>query len=305
MATKKLPPAPSPCRIVGKADGCVLGLTESSGRLVTSMMGHFRGGVITPQVSVWDSTSGALIGRFGSGGGSVCWQGALSPDASLLAAGFGDCTFRVWDVATGAEILSEKLGGIVASVSWSDDGRYVYTGNCGDHTLRLWDVSARSLAAKYKQPRSITWFTAMSGDALTAASANADKAVYIWDPHTGANKATLRGHAGKLLALAFSRDGRLLASASQDKTARVWEPSTQREVATLAGHKKAVTAVCFTDDCGVVTASLDGTVRLWRGPELDEVRAWNLGETSANGVASRGGEVFAGCTDGLVRAFEV
>ena len=301
--TKKRPPADPP-RDVCAVGAYVLGLTAiPAGRLVASTMASSGGGTCGDQVTLWDAATGAPLGRFGTGNGGVCWQAALSPDGRHVAAGFGDCTFRVWDPRTGEERLREKLGGIAASVSWSDDGRLVFAGNCGDHTVRLWDVTSGAVVAQRKAPRAITWFTAMAGDARRAASGNADKLVHLWDPRAPAVVAALAGHSGKILGPAFSRDGARLVSASQDKTARVWDVADERCVATLAGHTKPVIGVCFTGDGAAVTASADGTVRVWRGPGYADVRVFHLGDTSADCVAAIGGEVFVGCRDGVVRAF--
>jgi WD40 repeat protein len=53
---------------------------------------------------------------------------------------------------------------------------------------------------------------AYSPDGQTVASARWDKTVRLWNPATGALRATLRGHNEKVLAVTFSPDGRTLAS---------------------------------------------------------------------------------------------
>jgi WD40 repeat protein len=47
--------------------------------------------------------------------------------------------------------------------------------------------------------------------------------VRLWDPFTGEEVLTLRGHLGKVGRLAFTRDGWRLVSLGDDGTARVWD----------------------------------------------------------------------------------
>jgi WD40 repeat protein len=60
--------------------------------------------------------------------------------------------------------------------------------------------------------------------------------VRLWDPESGREILTLRGHHDRVHAAAFSPDGTKLASASADGEIRIWEtdattvPSAAKEL---------------------------------------------------------------------------
>jgi WD40 repeat protein len=52
-------------------------------------------------------------------------------------------------------------------------------------------------------------------------------------------------------------------TASDDKIARVWNAVNGKELLTLAGHEGPVATAVFSPDGNILTASEDGTARLW------------------------------------------
>jgi WD40 repeat protein len=103
-------------------------------------------------------------------------------------------------------------------------------------------------------------------DGERIAGAMGDRTVRVWDSQ-GHSIAVLRGHTDLVMDVAFSPDGTQLASVSYDKTIRIWELATGRH-RVLRGHAHAVDRVIWRSPKEVVTASYDGTMRVWPVPEL-------------------------------------
>jgi hypothetical protein len=66
---------------------------------------------------------------------------AFSPDGQRIVTGSEDNTAKVWDAASGSELLTLKGHGIgVWSVAFSPDGQRIVTGS-GDQTAKVWDAA--------------------------------------------------------------------------------------------------------------------------------------------------------------------
>jgi len=105
----------------------------------------------------------------------------------------------------------------------------------------------------------------VSADGERIAGAMGDRTVRVWDAQ-GRSIAVLRGHTDLVMDVAFSADGTQLASVSYDRTIRIWELATGRH-RVLRGHLHAVDRVAWRSRKEVVTASYDGTIRMWPVPD--------------------------------------
>jgi WD40 repeat protein len=106
---------------------------------------------------------------------------------------------------------------------------------------------------------------AYSPDGKRLATSGWDSTVKVWDPATGKEVLTLKGHKDYVRTVCFSPDGKRLASASGDKTVRVWDAATGKQLLTLEGHSAAMWGVAFSlHGKRLAWASFDKTVKVWR-----------------------------------------
>ncbi len=181
---------------------------------------------------------------------------SFSPDSQRLASGGLDRTVRLWDVASGNELLA--LTGHTAevfSVSFSPDGQQLASGAI-DQSVRLWDSKTghelRVLSGHQGGVRSASF--SPNGELL--ATSGLDSTVRLWRMGTSYGKPLASGHLGGVKAVNFSPDGKTLVSAGHDHQVRLWDLRT--------GEPSEVNAMVFSPDGKqAATGSDDTTVRLW------------------------------------------
>jgi WD40 repeat protein/serine/threonine protein kinase len=225
---------------------------------------------------VWDAADGReLLRLHGHERMALCV--AYSPEGLLLATGSWAGVLRLWDAASGqllrtVEVDSRPLSAAV----FSRDGRWLATTGY-DRQVRLWDVAALATndgmtpqpARAWRAHDCLILGLAFTPDGRRLASIGGeDKAVKIWDPVTGREVLTLRGHTFTGQCVAFSPDGRRLVSSGLDRTIRVWDatpldPNDREELLTLP-HDDEVWNVAFSPDGRqIASASFDRTARMW------------------------------------------
>jgi WD40 repeat protein/serine/threonine protein kinase len=211
---------------------------------------------------------------------------AFSPNGQWLASAWRDAAaaaspakrmigpnhfeIKVWEMATGREILSRKSTGFGALMTFTPDSqRFAALEASGE--LRVWEMGTGEevLSIKGQTLR----FQAFSPDGQHLAAGFINTVKFL-NATTGEEVHSLRGHTGVVNAVAFSRDGRRVATASADQTVRIWETTTGKEVLTLRGHTSPVVSVAFgRDDQWLASVGEDGTVRVWEAaPPPAEVR---------------------------------
>ncbi|MEJ6403848.1 c-type cytochrome [Yoonia sp. 2307UL14-13] len=107
---------------------------------------------------------------------------------------------------------------------------------------------------------------------------------------------TLQGHGGPIMDIAVSPDGQI-ATASFDNAVGLWSGS---EAVWHDGHDAAVNAVLFWDDQTLISAGDDFKLRLWRGPDDQQVLGEHQGKIVALAGSPQAGLIASASWDGRV-----
>ncbi len=191
-------------------------------------------------VAVWNAGTGRLKDELREGWG-VMIALAYNHQGTRLAAAGTDRNVRIWDLAASRQplVLSDLSEGL-ASVAFSPDGNLLATGGGAPPQVIQ--------APEGKFP----------------AAENDGRTIRFWNPSTGVEIRTMRGHTGSIHALAFSPDGARLASAGADRVVRIWDAATGQLRVSMEGHSSAIFGVAFSPEgTRVVSAGADKTLRCW------------------------------------------
>jgi sterol desaturase/sphingolipid hydroxylase (fatty acid hydroxylase superfamily) len=231
---------------------------------------------------------------------------ALSGDGSRAVSASEDGAVKVWDAATGRELLSLKGHGLaVHSVALSGDGSRIASGS-DDRTVRVWDAATGKALLTFTGHPSAVLGVAVSGDGRRVASASVDGTLKVWDADTGREEFSFSGDPGATLGVTLSGDGRRLAAADA-WSARVRDLSPGGMDHTLEGHRDLVYAVALSPDGGrVVTGSFDTTVKVWDAATgaTTHTLTGHAGPVYSVAVSGDGQRIVSGGKDGTVRVWD-
>lgn len=246
---------------------------------------------------------------------------AALPDGGHVLIGHGggtDGLVELWQLVPGAEqALWSKVGhrGTVHAVLLLSPTEALTAGS--DGLIKRWSLERGEVLATLGQGGSGAAVHSLA--LLTAgrlAAGEADGTVRIHELATGRSVGTLPSTGGPVLSCLALDDGRL-ATGGEDGAIRIWslQGSTAELVATLRGHSRAVSDLRLISQNGkrLLSASLDGTLRLWQLDKLGQpdgeaalatLRGHEEG-VSACAVLEREGRIVSASLDGTVRVWSL
>jgi WD40 repeat protein len=227
-------------------------------------------------VQVWDLLSGAIARQVALA--APIASIALSTDGGRIVTGSRDTIVRLWDSASGRELMRwipsphtsvPRPGFSLPSVYVPPPVAMGLDGSIVAASLTHRDISRWRLARDRWTPEppltSSRWITslAIASDGIRLASADVDGVVTIWDGQAGKAVAELRGHDGAAEAVALSPDGSRIATGGVDRTVRIWDANAHELLLTMR-VEWPVSNVAFSPDGERLAARLvNGAVHVW------------------------------------------
>ncbi|MDE0638627.1 MAG: hypothetical protein OXI43_22535 [Candidatus Poribacteria bacterium] len=187
-------------------------------------------GTSSDVIYLWNTETGTLRQKFSTHSGKVT-SVAYSPDGSMLASAGDDNVIRVWNAEAGQRL--QTLYGhsnSVTLVAYSPDGNKLAS-TSDDGTILLWDISnvkqLRELKFGDKKSQNISqWDLPKGASARLGKGLVKDMAyspdgkhlavastigIWIYDVHTGDERALFTGPVSSSEQILYSPDGRILA----------------------------------------------------------------------------------------------
>jgi WD40 repeat protein/tRNA A-37 threonylcarbamoyl transferase component Bud32 len=242
---------------------------------------RLAGGSADGSLCIWNIVDGTVEATWRCHTGEITGL-AFDPTGRRLAStGRGDSAWgelKVWDTTSGEVCAAQTWRDLLASVTFSPDGRCLVTAG-HDGKVIAWDAAtlkdistldgqnARMIPARQRDAGGTS--LAFSADGQWIGAGSSQGVVRVWGKSTPGEKRSaqmfLTPTQAEVCGVAFSgRDGRILAAACADNTIRAWFTKTGKPAFTLRGHRGTVTSVaCSPDGAYLLSGSRDRTVKLW------------------------------------------
>ena len=201
---------------------------------------------------------------------------AFSPDGRLLVSGDRGGEVHIRNLVEGSSQTSViQTGSPVREVASQHDvassqdvaslsAKKIATATA-DGIVRLWEQGQGSKSeesASMVGHKGDVWSIAFHPNGTTLASSGSDATIRLWDVESGKAKQVLLGHSELVRHVSFSPDGKQVLSSSHDGTARIWRLKPGSEVSRFR-HPAFVTHALFAPHDHIITACVDGIIRVW------------------------------------------
>ncbi|MCW5550698.1 MAG: protein kinase [Verrucomicrobiae bacterium] len=213
---------------------------------------------------LWDAQTGAPLGpplRHEA----IVVTANFSPDGTRLATASFDHTGRLWDGFTGQPLAKPlRHNSFVRSARFSPEGERVVTAS-SDGTARVWDAATGEPLGEPMTHHGAVWRAEFSPDGRRVVTASTDCTVQAWDVQAGQPLHHWFEDAAAFRQAAWSPDGQRVLTIST--AIRMWDALSSSLLPSPIQYRcgpGGMTGRFSPDGTRFVTASTDGTARIWR-----------------------------------------
>ncbi len=230
------------------------------------------------EIREWDVETGALVRCFGTdegGHSDIVYAVDVHPSGEQLISGSRDNSIIFWDMETGEQVgrYFEHTFHIL-DVEYSPDGRLAVSAG-RDANVLLWDTSTFEIKRRFEVHDDWLFTATFSPDGRRVLSGGAENNLILWNVASGQPVFTLEGHDSFIHTAAFSPTGEHVVSGSADGQMILWDIADGTELQRISGHADDLRRLKFASNGTVLSASDDGTVRLWRIQfETEDLLEW-------------------------------
>jgi WD40 repeat protein len=311
--------SPDGTHIVCIADGALRFFDPRTGQELFALKGHAQevtGLAFSPDgrriysssrdgtVKAWDAQRSQDFRILGTGVHPV--QGvrcvALSPDGTRIA---GGGMLRVWDVDSGAEVLSFKgREKEIGAVAFSPDGKQL--ASVGADTVRVWEATTGQEIRAWPAPGAGSGTLTFSPDGKRLLLGR-DGQVKLWDIGTEKEIFSFSGQRGGYVGgVAISPDGKQIAAATF-RSVKIWDAVTGQELPFPTGQTDPVGSLAYSPDGKRLVGSASNGLTVWdldRGQVILTLRGHGAGTGVKVAYSSDGKRIISGGTDQMIKFWD-
>lgn len=157
-----------------------------------------------------------------------------------------DCTWKVWNMEDGENILSgEGHKDWLSGVDFHPAGSHLVTSG-GDKTIKVWDFVNKCCSVVFTDHTQPVWSVKFHDTGDFILSGSMDGSMKLFDLNAEKVRQSYRGHTDSVNAVNFQPFTNYFVSASADKTISVWDMRTGLTIQTFYGHLNSVNDANFS-----------------------------------------------------------
>jgi WD40 repeat protein len=192
------------------------------------------------------------------------------------------------------------------SAIYSPDNRFIAAASA-DRNVYILDASNGNVVRTLHH-QDIVYSAVFSGDTRLIVTTSKDKVTRVWEVSSGKLLAELKGRNRIRWAEFSPEDSKYIVTACDDRFAYLWDWRAKKWIKRFGPHNDLVARASFYWDAtakklNILTASKDGTVRLWDRDTAEPLKVISIpaGQINFADVPRFGGEVVAAADDGTIR----